>query len=125
MIRRPPRSTLFPYPPLFRSLAGRFQVVRGEVEWTLDIAHTPPAAEVLARQLRERAQPGGRGPGRTFAVIGVLADKDAAAIAAALSAVIDHWIVCALPGPRGGSAAQLAQRPRPAAGGTTPPDPVA
>jgi len=40
----------------------------------------------------------------------VLADKDAAAIAAALSAVIDHWIVCALPGPRGGSAAQLAQR---------------
>jgi len=28
----------------------------------------------------------------------VLADKDAAAIAAALSAVIDHWIVCALPG---------------------------
>src|SRR5258707_9087578 len=22
MIRRPPRSTLFPYPPLFRSLAG-------------------------------------------------------------------------------------------------------
>src|SRR5256885_7259067 len=57
-------------------LAGRFQVVPGEVEWILDIAHNPPAAEVLARQLRERAQPGGRGPGRTFAVIGVLADKD-------------------------------------------------
>jgi dihydrofolate synthase/folylpolyglutamate synthase len=95
-------------------LAGRFQVVPGEVEWILDIAHNQPAAEVLAMQLRERALPGapdGRGdPGRTFAVIGVLADKDAAAIAAALSAVIDHWIVCALPGPRGGSAAQLAQR---------------
>src|ERR1700686_3277133 len=71
-------------------------------------------AEVLAMQLRERALPralhGRRDPGRTFAVVGVLADKDAAAIAAALSAVIDHWIVCALPGPRGGSAAQLAQR---------------
>jgi dihydrofolate synthase/folylpolyglutamate synthase len=95
-------------------LAGRFQVVPGEVEWILDIAHNQPAAEVLAMQLRERALPGapdGRGdPGRTFAVIGVLADKDAAAIAAALSAVIDPWIVCALPGPRGGSAAQLAQR---------------
>jgi dihydrofolate synthase / folylpolyglutamate synthase len=95
-------------------LAGRFQVVPGEVEWILDIAHNQPAAEVLALQLRERALPGAldgrRDPGRTFAVIGVLADKDAAAIAAALSAVIDHWIVCALPGPRGGSAAQLAQR---------------
>jgi len=95
-------------------LAGRFQVVPGEVEWILDIAHNQPAAEVLARQLRERAllraHHGERGPGRTLAVIGVLADKDAAAIAAALSAVIDHWIVCALPGPRGGSAAQLAQR---------------
>ena len=95
-------------------LAGRFQVVPGEVEWILDIAHNQPAAEVLAMQLRERALPGAldgrRDPGRTFAVIGVLADKDAAAIAAALSAVIDHWIVCALPGPRGGSAAQLAQR---------------
>jgi dihydrofolate synthase / folylpolyglutamate synthase len=95
-------------------LAGRFQVVPGEVEWILDIAHNQPAAEVLAMQLRERALPraldGGREPGRTLAVIGVLADKDAAAIAAALSAVIDHWIVCALPGPRGGSAAQLAQR---------------
>jgi dihydrofolate synthase/folylpolyglutamate synthase len=95
-------------------LAGRFQVVPGEVEWILDIAHNQPAAEVLAMQLRERALPGApdgrRDPGRTFAVIGVLADKDAAAIAAALSTVIDHWIVCALPGPRGGSAAQLAQR---------------
>ena len=95
-------------------LAGRFQVVPGEVEWILDIAHNQPAAEVLAMQLRERALPralhGRRDSGRTWAVIGVLADKDAAAIAAALSAVIDHWIVCALPGPRGGSAAQLAQR---------------
>jgi len=95
-------------------LAGRFQVVPGEVEWILDIAHNEPAAEVLAAQLRERALPGAlhgrREPGRTLAVIGVLADKDAAAIAAALSAVIDHWIVCALPGPRGGSASQLAQR---------------
>jgi dihydrofolate synthase/folylpolyglutamate synthase len=95
-------------------LAGRFQVVPGEVEWILDIAHNQPAAEVLAMQLRERALPrarhGRREPGRTLAVIGVLADKDAAAIAAALSAVIDHWIVCALPGARGGSAAQLAQR---------------
>jgi dihydrofolate synthase/folylpolyglutamate synthase len=95
-------------------LAGRFQVVPGEVEWILDIAHNEPAARVLAGQLRERPLPQARADAgrraRTFAVIGVLTDKDAAAIGAALSAVIDEWIVCALPGPRGGSAAQLAQR---------------
>ncbi|MBS0579677.1 MAG: bifunctional tetrahydrofolate synthase/dihydrofolate synthase [Proteobacteria bacterium] len=89
-------------------LAGRFQIVPGPVEWILDIAHNEPAARVLARQLRERALPGAAG--RTYAVIGVLADKDAAAIAAALAPVIDQWIVCALPGPRGSSAAASAQR---------------
>jgi dihydrofolate synthase/folylpolyglutamate synthase len=45
----------------------------------------------------------------------VLADKDAPAIGAALAEVIDCWIVCALPGPRGTSAAQLATRLAPAA----------
>jgi dihydrofolate synthase/folylpolyglutamate synthase len=94
-------------------LAGRFQIVPGEVEWILDIAHNEPAARVLATQLRERPLPGPRGAsarGRTIAVVGVLADKDAAAIAAVLAPVIDQWIVCALPGPRGGDAAQLLER---------------
>ena len=101
-------------------LAGRFQVIPGEVEWILDIAHNEPAARVLAAQLRERPLPrvpGGR-KGRTLAVIGVLADKDAAGIGAALAGVIDHWIACTLPGPRGTSAAQLAQRLPPGAEGS-------
>ena len=89
-------------------LAGRFQIVPGKVEWILDIAHNEPAARVLAQQLRARPLPAASG--RTFAVIGVLADKDAAAIGAALGDLIDQWIVCALPGPRGGSARALAQR---------------
>src|SRR5437763_3478228 len=93
-------------------LPGRFQVVPGEVEWILDIAHNPPAAEVLSRQLHERALPGAKrgARARTFAVIGVLADKDAGGIAAALGDLIDHWILCTLPGARGSSAGQLAQR---------------
>jgi dihydrofolate synthase/folylpolyglutamate synthase len=90
------------------SLPGRFQVAPGEVEWILDIAHNEPAAKVLAAQLRERSPL--HGSGRMIAVIGVLADKDAAAIGAALAQVIDRWIVCALPGPRGTSAAELAGR---------------
>jgi dihydrofolate synthase/folylpolyglutamate synthase len=89
-------------------LAGRFQIIPGPVEWILDIAHNEPAAHVLAQQLRARPLPGPAGC--TFAVIGVLADKDAGAIAAALGPVIDQWIACTLPGPRGGSAAVLAQR---------------
>jgi len=92
-------------------LAGRFEIVPGPVEWILDIAHNEPAARVLAAHLEERPLPGaGAGRGRTFAVAGVLADKDAAGIAAALAPRIDHWIACALPGARGGSAAALAGR---------------
>jgi dihydrofolate synthase / folylpolyglutamate synthase len=89
-------------------LAGRFQVVAGAVEWILDIAHNEPAAAVLAAQLR--ARPPKRAGARTLAVIGVLRDKDAAAIARQLEPLVDQWIVCALDGPRGGEAAQLAQR---------------
>jgi len=93
-------------------LPGRFQIIPGPVEWILDIAHNEPAARVLAAQLRERALPqaGAPGKGRTLGVMGVLADKDAPAIGAVLAAVIDHWIVCTLPGARGVSAAQLAPR---------------
>ena len=90
-------------------LPGRFQIIPGQVEWILDIAHNEPAARLLAAQLRERPLPhSAAGAGRTFAVIGVLADKDAADIGSALAGVIDRWIVCTLPGPRGTRAAELA-----------------
>lgn len=89
-------------------LAGRMQIVAGPVEWILDIAHNEPAARVLAEHLRERALPAPGG--QTIAVVGVLADKDAAGIAAAVAGRVDAWIVCALPGARGTSAAELARR---------------
>jgi dihydrofolate synthase/folylpolyglutamate synthase len=88
-------------------LAGRFQVVPGPVEWILDIAHNEPAARVFAEHVRERGV-----AGRTFAVVGILADKDAREIAAALESLVDHWILCSLPGVRGSSASDLAQRLR-------------
>jgi dihydrofolate synthase/folylpolyglutamate synthase len=90
-------------------LAGRFQVVPGPVEWILDIAHNEPAARVFAQHVRDRALPDG---GHTFAVVGILADKDAREIAAALEPLVDHWILCSLPGARGSSASDLAQRIR-------------
>jgi dihydrofolate synthase/folylpolyglutamate synthase len=88
-------------------LAGRFQVVAGPVEWILDIAHNEPAARVFAEHVRERPVPGG---GRTLAVVGILADKDAREIAAALEPIVDRWILCSLPGARGSSASELATR---------------
>ncbi len=101
-------------------LAGRFQVVPGPVEWILDIAHNEPAARVFAEHVRERGFAGAReriGAGgtvgaRTFAVVGILADKDAREIAAALEPLVDHWVLCSLPGARGTSASDLASRLR-------------
>ena len=89
-------------------LAGRFQIVPGPVEWILDIAHNPPAAEVLAAQLGERPC-----QGRTLAVVGILGDKDAPAIARALAPALDRWFLCSLEGPRGITAAELARRLEP------------
>lgn len=92
-------------------LAGRFQVVEppGSAEWILDIAHNEPAAAIFAGHVRERPMPA-PGSGRTYAVVGILGDKDAKSIARFLEPLVDHWILCALPGPRGTSAEQLAER---------------
>jgi dihydrofolate synthase / folylpolyglutamate synthase len=86
-------------------LAGRFQIVPGPIEWILDIAHNPPAAEVLASQLKERPC-----RGSTLAVVGILGDKDAPAIGAALAPAVQRWFLCDLHGPRGIRAAELARR---------------
>jgi dihydrofolate synthase / folylpolyglutamate synthase len=87
-------------------LPGRFESVQVDsVEWILDIAHNEPAAAIFAGHVRERPT-----KGRTFAVVGILGDKDAGAIARLVGPVVDHWILCALPGPRGTSAAELERR---------------
>jgi len=103
-------------------LPGRFQVVAGSAdsadsggsagsgpgEWILDIAHNEPAAKIFAEHVKQRPLPAARG--RTVAVVGILGDKDALEIVSALQPLVDHWFLCSLPGPRGGSASQLAQR---------------
>jgi len=86
-------------------LPGRFQVVAGDPEWILDVAHNADAARALAASLAAR-----HCRGRTIAVCGILADKDAAAIARALAGHIGHWIAVGLPGPRGLHGEELARR---------------
>lgn len=83
-------------------LTGRFQIIPGPVEWILDVAHNPHAAAVLADQLRARPV-----TGKTLAVFGLLADKDADGIIAALTGIIDTWYAVTLDGARGQTSAEL------------------
>lgn len=86
-------------------LIGRLQRIPGAVEWWLDVAHNPDGAAVLAGALTAAPV-----TGKTFAVFGMLADKDVAAVATALDRCVDHWILAPLPPPRGLDAAALAER---------------
>ncbi len=86
-------------------LPGRFQVVAGDPEWILDVAHNADAAEALAASLAARP-----GRGRTIAVCGILGDKDVESIVAALRNQVSRWIAVGLEGPRALAPAELAGR---------------
>ena len=84
-------------------LPGRFQVLPGKPNFILDVAHNPQAARILAENLRAQTC-----SGKTYAVFGMLRDKDIGSVIAALDGLIDGWYVANLSGPRGASADQLA-----------------
>jgi len=86
-------------------LPGRFQIVAGEPEWILDVAHNPDAAQALAASLAARPC-----RGRTLAVCGILGDKDVEGIVTALGGEVSRWITVALEGPRSLAPAELAGR---------------
>ena len=88
-------------------LAGRFQVLPGDVPIVLDVAHNPHAARSLAATLRAS-----RTPGREVAVAGLLEDKDAAGVVEATAEIFDRWYVAQPAGARGGSAESLARTVR-------------
>ncbi|MEP6546008.1 MAG: bifunctional tetrahydrofolate synthase/dihydrofolate synthase [Gammaproteobacteria bacterium] len=109
-------------------LAARFQVIAAantqSPTWILDVAHNPAAARVLAHNLRallsgallsgalpSGPQPSGVRPngGRTLAVFGILADKDASGVVAELRDSIDAWWCIPTDGERGRSGASLAE----------------
>jgi len=82
---------------------GRFQIIPGPVEWILDVAHNAHAADALAQGLRDRSC-----SGRTWVVLGMLADKDAATVVRPLNDLVDSWLAATLEGQRGQTGAQLA-----------------
>jgi dihydrofolate synthase/folylpolyglutamate synthase len=82
--------------------AGRLQHIEvfGQT-WVLDVAHNPHAARYLAQRL---------GHQRWHILLGMLADKDVEAVAAALAPLADQWSLVSLDVPRGLTAAELKAR---------------
>jgi dihydrofolate synthase / folylpolyglutamate synthase len=88
-------------------LPARFQVLPGKPAIVLDVAHNPHAAAVLAQNLDMM----GFYP-QTYAVFGMLNDKDVGGVVAKVGNKIDHWYVAPTSGARGASAATIARHIR-------------
>ncbi len=85
-------------------LSGRFEIVAGPVQHVLDVAHNAQAAKALARRL-DALQPAAR----TYAVVGMLMDKDAVAVLTPLASKVDRWFVGGVKSARGAAPAELAE----------------
>ena len=86
-------------------VSGRLQRLPGLPEVWLDVGHNPHGVRFLWQHL-PKALP----QQRTHAVFAMLQDKDVAGVVSASSAFVDCWWLAGLPGPRGLSAEQLAER---------------
>lgn len=84
------------------SLVGRMQTLPGKPNIIFDVAHNPAAAKALAMQLRRHEV-----PGKTYALLAMLQDKDIAGTAAALTNSVDAWFLAPLETKRGASLAEL------------------
>jgi dihydrofolate synthase/folylpolyglutamate synthase len=95
------------------SLVARVQFLPGRVDLLLDVSHNEQSARALAEYLA--AQPA---RGKTWAVIGMLADKDSHGFAAAMKAQIDNWYCVGLSCERAKPVVELYRDIRQVAGGT-------
>lgn len=87
-------------------LPGRFQILRdARLAWIFDVAHNPAASRTLATRLAA-----GSSGGQTWAVCGIVADKDIEGVVRELVPHVQHWIVAALDSPRALAAGELAAR---------------
>ena len=96
------------------ALAGRFQRISQRPAVWVDVGHNPMAARAIAVTLEKAMQTDGFE--RCRCVLGMLADKDAAAVAEELRTVVNEWYCAGLEGDRGQSGSALARRIVTAAG---------
>ncbi|MGI9203027.1 MAG: bifunctional tetrahydrofolate synthase/dihydrofolate synthase [Woeseiaceae bacterium] len=86
----------------YLAVEGRFQVVKRQCRWILDVAHNPAAAAALAMRLVDLQI-----TGQVTAIIGLLRDKDVQGVIEPLSEFVDRWIAVTVNGPRAAAAEQL------------------
>mgnify|MGYP001158501757 FL=1 len=85
-------------------LPARFQVLPGKPTVILDVAHNPEAAKMLSNSLdRIGFYP------NTYAVVGILSDKDASQILKITAGKIDYWLFATLDENVAGSRSRPAQ----------------
>lgn len=86
-------------------LSGRFEILPGQPTVVLDVAHNPHSSATLAHNLKSMSFfP------YTYAVFGVLKDKDLEGIVLPLKGIVDYWYVCDLPGPRGSKSSEVVEK---------------
>jgi len=81
---------------------GRFQILPGQPEVILDVAHNPHAAAALAANLKARPS-----QGKTLVLMAMLADKDINGVVQAMQHEVDEWLLASLDVPRGATAQVL------------------
>ncbi|WP_342219427.1 bifunctional tetrahydrofolate synthase/dihydrofolate synthase [Rickettsiella endosymbiont of Miltochrista miniata] len=86
-------------------IPGRFHLIEKNArQIIIDVAHNPAGGECLSKRLANTPC-----LGNTYAVAGMLADKDIINTLRPLRHHVDHWTVCDLAEPRGAKATQLKQ----------------
>jgi dihydrofolate synthase/folylpolyglutamate synthase len=88
---------------LHARIAGRLQAYGRDPVVLLDVAHNPQAVTALRAALE--AQPVS---GKTLAVLGMMRDKDVAAVTAIVAPLVHHWYLASQSPPRGATVAELA-----------------
>lgn len=83
---------------------GRFQILPGQPIVVLDVAHNPHAAAALGQNIANMPC-----AGATYAVVGMLRDKDAIGTLSKLTPHVDHWLCTSVAGTRALSGEELAK----------------
>lgn len=86
-------------------IPGRFHIIeKNACQIIIDVAHNPAGGECLSKRLANTPC-----LGNTYAVAGMLADKDIINTLRPLKHHVDHWYVCDLAEARGAKATKLKQ----------------
>lgn len=92
-------------------IPGRMQKMSRRPLVLVDVGHNPLAASVVGHALNSAME--GEAGRRCLCVIGMLADKDATAVAQILNPFVSAWYCAGLEGQRGQTGMELAARIRP------------